>query len=173
MATEGRVTIGQLGDDNYGGWSKRIKALLESKNLRGIIEDDEDDKDKSRQVKGLLTLYLDDYHLQMADEAVTAKGLWDKLKETFKASTNARRLLLRQQLNNLRKGHKETITQYVARAKGIASNLETIRPLTWVFRELFCNAVVTFPHISAGVKRYSTVTLPYHTVLMSAYSWVS
>ena len=120
------MTIGQLGDDNYGVWSKRMQALLESKNLWGIIEDGEDDKDKSRQVKGILTLYLDDYHLQMADETVTAKGLWDKLKETFKASTNARRLLLRQQLNNLRKGHKESITQYIARAKSIASNLESI-----------------------------------------------
>ena len=126
MATEGRVTIGQLGDDNYGVWSKRMQALLESKNLWGIIEDGEDDKDKSRQVKGILTLYLDDYHLQMADETVTAKGLWDKLKETFKASTTARRLLLRPQLNNLRKGHKESITQYIARAKSIASNLESI-----------------------------------------------
>ena len=37
------------------------------------------------------------------DEVATAKGLWDKLESTFKAKYNARRLLLRQQLNTPRK----------------------------------------------------------------------
>ena len=35
-------------------------------------------------------------------------------------------LILRQQLNNLRKEPKEEITQYIARAKEIASNLDSI-----------------------------------------------
>lgn len=73
------MTIGQLGDDNYGVWRKRMQALLQSKNL-WIVIDGDDEEDKSSQVKGILVLYLDDYPLQMADETATAKGLWDKLK---------------------------------------------------------------------------------------------
>ena len=52
MVTEGRVTIGQLGDNNYGVWSKRMQALLESKNLWGIIEDEEDDKEQVQTSQG-------------------------------------------------------------------------------------------------------------------------
>ncbi|KAL3130180.1 hypothetical protein ABBQ38_008485 [Trebouxia sp. C0009 RCD-2024] len=88
-------------------------ALLQSKKLWSVIKGDEDDEDKSDQVKGILVLYLDDYHLQIVDEAFTAKQLWEKLEATFKAGTNARRLLLRQQLNSLKKEYKEPITQYI------------------------------------------------------------
>ena len=126
MATEGRVTIEKLGTANYGIWKRRIRSLLESKGEWGYVTGDKDDKAKSVQVKGTILLYVDDYHLQMADGVATAKGLWDKLKETFQASTNAKRLLLRQQLSTLRKEPKEEITQYIARAKGIASDLDSI-----------------------------------------------
>ena len=126
MALEGRVTIEKLGTANYGTWKRRIRSLLESKGQWGYVTGDEDDKAKSVEVKGTILLYVDDYHLQMADGVITAKGLWDKLEQTFQAGTNAKRLLLRQQLNNLRKEPKEEITQYIARAKEIASDLDSI-----------------------------------------------
>ena len=126
MATEGRVTIEKLGTANYGIWKRRIRSLLESRGEWGYVTGDEDDKAKSAQVKGTILLYVDDYHLQMADGVVTAKGLWDKLEKTFQASTNAKRLLLRQQLSSLRKEPKEEITKYIVRAKGIASDLDAI-----------------------------------------------
>ena len=100
--------------------------MLESKGHWGYVTGEEDDKAKSVEVKGTILLYVDDYHLQMADDIITAKELWDKLEKTFQAGTNAKRLLLRQQLNNLRKGPKEEITQYIARAKEIASDLDSI-----------------------------------------------
>ena len=104
-----------------------MKALLLSKELWGVIDgEDTDDKKKSNQVMGLILLHLSDYHLGLADEVDTAKGLWDKLQETFKAKYNARRLLLRQQLNSLSKEPRESITQYIARAKSIASELEAV-----------------------------------------------
>ena len=54
-------------------------------------------------------------------------GLWDKLEATFTAQNNARRLLLRQELNSLRKAPTESISEYVARAKELATNLEAVR----------------------------------------------
>ena len=62
----------------------------------------------------------------MADEAATAKGLWDKLEPILKAKHNARCLLLRQQLETLRNEATETIPQHGARAKSIASELESV-----------------------------------------------
>ena len=126
MSTASTVSIEKLDSDNYGIWKIKMKALLLSKELWGVIEGDDEDKKKSNQVMGLLLLHVSDYHLGLADEVATAKGLWDKLESTFKAKYNARRLLLRQQLNTLRKEATESIPQYVARAKSIASELEAV-----------------------------------------------
>ena len=127
MASESRIVIEKLDTDNYGIWRQRMKALLLSKELWGVINgDDSEDKKKSNQVMGLLLLHVSDFHLGLADEVTTAKGLWDKLESTFKAKYNARRLLLRQQLNTLRKEATESIPQYVARAKSIAGELEAV-----------------------------------------------
>ncbi len=62
----------------------------------------------------------------MADDVATAKGLWDKLEATFTAQHNARRLLLRQELNSLKKAPTESIAEFVARAKELATNLEAV-----------------------------------------------
>ncbi|DBB02950.1 TPA: hypothetical protein ACH3X1_013546 [Trebouxia sp. C0004] len=105
---------------------KRITALLLSKALWDVVRGEEDDKAKSEQALGLVQLYVSDYYLSTADGIKTAKGLWDKLENTFKATSNARRLTLRQELNNLKKEPSEQMTQYIARAKELASNLDAI-----------------------------------------------
>ena len=60
----------------------------------GPVGADDEDKDRSVRAKGLIELYLGDF--------ATAKGLWDHLEGVFKVQNNARRLVLRQQLNNLK-----------------------------------------------------------------------
>ena len=103
-----------------------MKALFLSKGLDGVVDGSDEDKAKSNQALGLIMLHLSDSYLSMADEVATAKGLWDKLEATFTAQNTARRLLLRQQLNNLKKGSTETISEYVARAKELATSLEAV-----------------------------------------------
>ena len=103
-----------------------MKALFLSKGLHGVVDGSDEDKAKSSQALGLIMLHLSDSYLSMADEVATAKGLWDKLEATFTAQNTARRLLLRQQLNNLKKGSAETISEYVARAKELATSLEAV-----------------------------------------------
>ena len=129
MATESRVQIEKLDSNNYGIWSRRLKALLLyllSKELMDVVTSDEDDKKKSNQALGNIQLYLSDYYLSMADGVATAKGLWDKLRNTFRATSNARRLTLKLQLNSLKKEPSEDITQHVAGAKELASHLDSI-----------------------------------------------
>ena len=104
----------------------KFKALLISKRLGGVIDRKYEDKDNSSQDLGLIQLHLSDAYLFMADDVTTAKALWDKLEATVTAQNNARRLLLRQELNSLMKAPTESIAEFVARAKELATNLEAV-----------------------------------------------
>ncbi len=126
MATESRIQIEKLDNQNWGIWRRKFKALLLSKRLDGVIDGTDEDKDNSSQVLGLIQLHLSDAYLSMADDVATAKALWDKLEATFTAQNNARRLLLRQELNSLKKAPTESIAEFVARAKELATNLEAV-----------------------------------------------
>ncbi len=126
MTTESRVLIDKLDNQNWGIWRRKLKALFLSKRLAGVIDGTDEDKDNSSQVLGLIQLHLSDAYLSMADDVATGKALWDKLEATFTAQNNARRLLLRQELNSLRKAPTESISEYVARAKELATTLEAV-----------------------------------------------
>ena len=126
MTTESRIQIEKLDTHNWGIWRRRFKALLLSKRLVGVIDGSDEDKEKSNEVMGLIQLHLSDAYLSVADDIATAKGLWDKLEETFTAQNTARRLLLRQELNNLKKGPTEPIAEYITRAKELATNLQSV-----------------------------------------------
>ncbi len=57
---------------------------------------------------------------------VDALLLHEAKPATFTAQNNARRLLLGQKLNSLKKAPTESIEEFVARAKELATNLEAI-----------------------------------------------
>ena len=92
-----------LDETNYGNWVRRVRAFLLSRQLWKVVSGEEEDKEKSDQALGYIQLYLSEYYGAMADDVATAKGLWEKLENSFKTKNNARRLLLRQELTNLRK----------------------------------------------------------------------
>ena len=126
MTTESRVQIDKLDTHNWGIWRRRFKALLLSKRLIGVVDGTDKNKNNSEQVLGLIQLFLSDSYLALADEVDTAKGLWDKLEATFTAQNTARRLSLRQELNNLKMGRREPVAEYVTRARELATSLEAV-----------------------------------------------
>lgn len=126
MTTESRVQIDKLDTHNWGMWRRRFKALLLSKRLIGVIDGTDNNKKNSEQVLGLIQLFLSDSYLALADEVDTAKGLWDKLEATFTAQNTARRLSLRQELNNLKMERREPVAEYVTRARELATSLEAV-----------------------------------------------
>ena len=126
MTTDSHVQIDKLETHNWGIWRRRFKALLLSKRLSGVIDGTDKNKNNSEQVLGLIQLFLSDSYLALADEVDTAKGLWDKLEATFTAQNTARRLSLRQELNNLKMGRREPIAEYVTRARELATSLEAV-----------------------------------------------
>ena len=126
---DSRVHLEKLESDNWSTWSRQFKGLLKSKKLHSIIDGTvkkEPDQEKDEQVMGLIELHLGKYLAPMADDCTTAQELWDKLEATFKAQNTARRLHLRRQLNNLKMEKAEPVTQYIARAKNLAGDLEGV-----------------------------------------------
>lgn len=127
-----------------------MRALLLSKGLWEVVTGKKEDEAKSDKTLGLMQLYLSEYYSSMADGVATAKDLWDKLEDSFKAKNNARRLILRQELTNLRKKPSETVTAYLARAREIASNLEAVgsKPEP---------SDITLPVLAGLPRQYSTL----------------
>jgi len=53
----------------------------------------------------------------------TAKEAWDTLEKIYKARSVARKLQLKKEPNNLKKGLSEPLPKYIARAKTIWNDL--------------------------------------------------
>ena len=126
---DSRVHLEKLESDDWSTWSRQFSGLLKSKKLHSIIDGtikQELDSEKDEQVMGLIELHLGKYLAPMADDCTTAQKLWDKLEATFKAQNTARRLHFSRQLNNLKMEKAEPVTQYIARTKNLAGDLEGV-----------------------------------------------
>lgn len=135
MTTES-YRIEKLGIDNYETWACKMKFLLITKKLWSAIEpaasetdretrsSSKDGSDKSQEALGLIGLNVEDYLTRDVAEADTAAALWEKFKQRFQAKNTSRLLVLRQQLTNFRKGPKEAVVVYIARAKDLMQNLK-------------------------------------------------
>jgi hypothetical protein len=64
-----------------------------------------------------------DHHLGKVAAAKTAKELWDDTETTHRSKSNARKMLLRREINALQLGSGEPISMYVARAEDPYKNL--------------------------------------------------
>lgn len=122
MATETKIAVEPLDVDNYATWSIRMRALLISKGLwTTVVADNPESTDP--KALALITLYVKDHHLMTVGNSATAKIAWEKLKATYEAKTNARKLLLRREMTQLKMGATEPLTKYASRAKDIQAQM--------------------------------------------------
>lgn len=70
-----------------------------------------------------IILHVKDHHLPTLTKCPTSKNAWETLKKTYEAKTNARKLLLRRALSQLKMDPTEPLTVYAARAKEIQTQL--------------------------------------------------
>jgi hypothetical protein len=80
----------------------------------------------AKQLQGalaLIGLHVKERHLGKVAAAKTAKELWKELETTYKSKSNARKMLLRREINTLKLGSSEPIPMYVARAEDLYKNL--------------------------------------------------
>jgi hypothetical protein len=80
-------------------------------------------KEQSQGALALIGLHVKDHHLGKVAAAKTAKELWDDLEAMYKSKNNARKMLLRREINTLKLGSGEPISMYVARAENLYKNL--------------------------------------------------
>jgi gag-polypeptide of LTR copia-type/Domain of unknown function (DUF4219) len=107
-----KYQIEPLDVDNYAIWSKKMKSVLIEKDLwdgafvgKKLSDTSAttiDDK-ASHKALALITLNVADHHVTEIGDCTTAKEAWDLLEGVYKAKSGAKRLLLRKQLNDLKK----------------------------------------------------------------------
>lgn len=124
MATETKQMVEPLDVDIYATWSIRMRALLISKGLWTTVEADNPEANDLKALAQII-LHVKDHHLMTVGACTTAKQAWEKLKTTYEAKTNARKLLLRRELTQLKMGATEQLTMYAARTKDIQAQMTT------------------------------------------------
>ena len=119
-----KLSIEKLDVDNYAIWSVDMKWLLITKCCWSAISDpDNVEEETDMKALALIGLHVQKHHKSSLADCETAKEAWDLLSTVYKAKSNARRLQLRKELNNLKLAVDEPLTKYVARARGIRDQL--------------------------------------------------
>ena len=118
------IDIEKLDTDNYAVWSVKMKAFLIIKELWSAVTG-EDTLRPGTDEKALaqLALHVKDHHLPSLAKASTAAEAWQKLESVYQAKSTARQLLLKRELNSLRKEPSEPLTNYVRRATDMRDQL--------------------------------------------------
>lgn len=124
MADE-KLYVERLDVDNYATWSIRMRALLVSKGLWTAVTADTPDTGTDQKAHAMILLHVKDHHLATLAECNSAKIAWERLKATYEAKTNARKLLLRRELTQLKMGATEPLSIYAARSKDIQTQLRS------------------------------------------------
>ena len=117
MSAEGKPMVDSLDVDNYSTWSNRMRAMLISKGLWAAVESTTPNVDQDQKALAKIILHVKDYHLATVGSCATAKQAWDALKATHEAKSNARKLMLRRELTQLRMRASELLTVYAARLR--------------------------------------------------------
>jgi hypothetical protein len=123
MAMGDKLTREALDVENYGTWCIRMKALLIHKKLWKGVEDPSANPDESQSALAYITLYVIDHLLGTIGGCETAKEAWDKLETTYKSKSNGRKVLLKRELDHLKKGPGESVSKYVARGENLYADL--------------------------------------------------
>ena len=124
-----RLEFPRLDDNNYHVWRIHMQSKLEVNDLWEPVQAEKLPTDdtvlhaKDRRAKGVIALAVSEQYLQKVHECKTSKAAWDMLADIYATRSAARQQLLRQELNTMRKGRNESLTQYVARVETIMGQL--------------------------------------------------
>lgn len=122
-------SVPQLTATNYYIWAMKLEAILGLRKVKYVLTKDRPDVGKEREkwdsdnedVVAIIKLTLsDDQAMQFADET-NARRLWVKIKETYVGRLEDSKIDATVELRSLTMGDKETVADYVARARGLAS----------------------------------------------------
>ena len=130
-----KVTVEKLNHENYETWSFRMMMLLIDRDLWDIVEgtdiisitasEEEKLRYERRKRKALaqIGLHVGDEYLPHIVKAKYPYQLWNDLKKFNNQRTQSHRVYLRRTLQNISMKKKETIAEYIQRAKIISNKL--------------------------------------------------
>ena len=122
MADVTKFGFSKLGDNNYGTWRPRMKGVLQAKGYESALTGEEDPN--SSKAMGLMMMCVQDHLLLTIEKCANAKQVWTALEHLYRQSSTANVLKLKRDLSTLDKRPKETVSQYVARAREIGDQLK-------------------------------------------------
>ncbi len=121
---EPRILIEQLDLENYTTWAFKMRNLLVTKDLWNAVEGTTNvDASIDAKALAIICLYVKEHHISTLAQCNKAKEAWDKLSSIHKGRSEARKMVLHQQLLSLQKLSTEDVTQYVNRAKALRDDL--------------------------------------------------
>ena len=130
-----KVIIEKLTHENYDSWSFRMMMLLVDRDLWEIVNGDEilppnannelklKFKKRSQKALALIGLHVGDEFLPHIIDAKNPRDLWKTLKKFYTEQSQAQRIHLRRQLQQIRMRSDESISQFVKRVKSIVHRL--------------------------------------------------
>ncbi|GBN21616.1 hypothetical protein AVEN_247401-1 [Araneus ventricosus] len=126
-----KFTVSELNGSNYFIWALKMKVALSLKRRFSVIENEKpvslggkalsDWSTKNEDAVSYVKLSLsDEQALQYANED-NAKTLWEKIKSNFTGQAEDKKIDAGNELHNLRLREKEKISDYIARARDLAT----------------------------------------------------
>ena len=124
-SSDNKPVVERLDVDNYATWSVRMQAFLMVKGLWDAVSGSSTDTAADKKALAQIILHVKDHHLPTLVGCATSKIAWETLKKIFQATTNARKLLLRRELTQLKMSATEALSIYAARAKDLQTQLRS------------------------------------------------
>ncbi|UYV76806.1 hypothetical protein LAZ67_14002076, partial [Cordylochernes scorpioides] len=129
--------IEPLTGTNYPIWALKVGALLRGKKLfKCVISDPEPDikdevawqiwSEKNDEAFGIIVTTLSDEQAGMFLDETKAKKVWDELKKIYTGNLEDKIIDIGLELKNIKVKNNESINEYMARAKNIASQSSSL-----------------------------------------------
>ncbi|UYV76860.1 hypothetical protein LAZ67_14002239 [Cordylochernes scorpioides] len=129
--------IEPLTGTNYPIWALKVGALLRGKKLfKCVISDPEPDikdevawqiwSEKNDEAFGIIVTTLSDEQAGMFLDETKAKKVWEELKKIYTGNLEDKIIDIGLELKNIKMKHNESINEYMARAKNIASQSSSL-----------------------------------------------
>ncbi|UYV76036.1 hypothetical protein LAZ67_13002273 [Cordylochernes scorpioides] len=122
---------------NYPIWALKVESLLRGKKLfKCVISDPEPDikdevawqiwSEKNDEAFGIIVTTLSDEQAGMFLDETKAKKVWDELKKIYTGNLEVKIIDIGLELKNIKMKNNESINEYMARTKNIASQSSSL-----------------------------------------------
>lgn len=115
-----------VGRENYASWKFAMRALLESEDLWGCVEEPQrysNDTKKMCKARAKIILAVDKRNYSHIQDTATPRETWNKLKETFEDTGLTRKVGLLKTLTSTKLEEHKSIEDYMNKITSTAYQL--------------------------------------------------